>query len=133
MKFSSSQWELYNTLKLPESFERDKLLRRYPLGSSTSGVFCRCPLCHYETNSTNVHRHCPLSPLMSNDAFINGDVLPLHNKLSTLSMVTVESGGKQFNGYVPRGWNKYQRRRDITQTQWDEIIAQQDFITFKSE
>jgi len=125
VKFTKEQWKIYNALKDSDSMESWLVLREYPLGQTE---YTQCPLCGYETNSTNVHRQCSLAPLLSNDKFFDGERLSLYNKLAFLNMIDVKGVGRQRRGYVPRGWDDLQWRRDITPEQWDEIIKKQDFV-----
>ena len=125
MKFTDIQWKIYNALKDSESMESFLVLRDFPLGRTR---YTQCPLCGYETEVTNIHRNCPLAPLLSNDKFFNGERLGIVSKLASLNMIDVEGKGEQKSGYVPRGWNHLQWRRDITPEQWDEIIKKQDFV-----
>jgi hypothetical protein len=135
MKFTEEQWKLYNYLKSKDhTFEEEKwVMEHFPLASSSSKNYARCPLCGYETNSTNVHRKCPLAPLRPNDEFIDGEKLSVYAKLASLNMIDVVGKGQQRTGYVPRGWKELQWRKDITPEQWDKIIAKQDFVRATSE
>lgn len=136
MKFTKDQWRLYNYLKAGDNadFEEEMWVRQtFPLASSNAYSYARCPLCGYETNSTNVHRRCPLAPLLHNEKFIDGARLAIYQKLASLNMIDVENEGQQRSGFVPRGWKDLQWRRDITPEQWDEIIEKQDFVKSERE
>jgi hypothetical protein len=136
MKFTRDQWRLYQYLKAGDnaSFEEAEWVQKnFPLASSSGKSYARCPLCGYETNSTNVHRHCPLAPLLLNEKFFNGERLAVYQKLASLNMVDVVGQGQQKNGYVPRGWKDLQWRRDITPEEWDKIIEKQDFVKVEKE
>ena len=134
LKFTEDQWRLYNYLKDPDNASHKEyrwVQDNFPLASSSSLEYAKCPLCGYETTSTNIHRKCPLAPLLPNDKFVNGANLPVHNKLASLNMVDVEGQGKQKNGLVPKGWEKLRWKRDITPEEWDEIIKKQDFVNLE--
>lgn len=132
LKFTEEQWKLYNALKIRDkNIEADFWISdNFRLGTTE---YTRCPLCGYETTSTNVHRKCPLAPLLPNEKFINGEKLAVYNKLANLNMIDVKKDGKQRSGFVPKGWQKLQWRRDITPEQWDKIIAKQDFVHAEDE
>lgn len=132
MKFTAEQWKLYNCLKVRDkNIEADYWVStHFPLGNTK---FTRCPLCGYETSSTNIHRKCPLAPLLPNDKFFNGEKLAVYSKLASLSMIAVEGKGQQRRGFVPRGWKELQWKRDITPEEWDKIIAKQDFVPAEEE
>lgn len=136
MKFTKDQWRLYYYLKVGDnaSFEEESWVRKkFPLASSSCLSYARCPLCGYETTSTNVHRHCPLAPLLPNEKFFDGARLAIYQKLASLNMVDVVGKGGQKSGFVPKGWNDLQWRRDITPEEWDKIIEKQDFVRVEKE
>ena len=135
MKFTKDQWRLYNYLKDPDNATEESVWVRenFPLAGSSTLRHARCPLCGYETTSTNIHRNCPLAPLLPNSKFVNGEMLPVHNKLASLNMVDVKGEGKQKIGFVPKGWEELEWRRDITPEKWDEIIKKQNFVNLEEK
>lgn len=131
-KFTEEQWKLYEYLKKLEfDSEQDEWIHEHFPISKTK--YSKCPLCGYETDSTNVHRSCPLAPLLPNSHFVNGEELAIYIKLANVNMVSVKGEGHFNRGLVTRGWKKLQWRRDITPEIWDKIIAEQDFVNAKEE
>ena len=131
MKFTKEQWRLYKYLKDPDNSEDYFWVQKnFPPAGSSTLKFARCPLCGYETDVTNIHRNCPLAPLRTNSDFRFPN-LAVYNKLASLNMVDVKGEGKQKTGFVPRGWDELQWKRDITPDEWDKIIEKQDFVNLE--
>jgi len=56
--------EIIDALLNPDLVISEEILRKLTLHPKWSEIVLhRCPLCGYETDATNVHRHCPRAPL----------------------------------------------------------------------
>ena len=138
MKFNENQQRLYNALKQGDNLSiQEELWKKetFPMASGSGKSYAKCPLCDYTTNVTNIHRHCPLALLQPNTNFIfSGKGLSVQDKLYSLSMVEApQNEQRQFNGYVPKGWNDFKWSKTITPKQWDEIISKQFFVESEKE